>query len=308
MSDPETGDRRQKSKGGFRTQKDAQAHLDKVVPQVKDGTYSEPSRQPLSRFLLDEWLPAVGGTVRPLTRDRYGKVIKTYIAKRDIAGTPLCALNGGQMTALYSELEQEGLSVNTRRLVHSVLRHALNDAVRWGKLARNPAKAADPPAIPRGRAQSWSARELRAFLAHVVGDRLFALWRLAATTGMRRGELLGVSWRGLDLDGGRLRVEQQLIPTAGGAAFGPPKSRRSERTIALDAETVQTLRHHRETQRAERDLAGPAYEDHGLVFCDELGRPIHPQRLTRGSACTARLRASARAACTSSGTRRQRSR
>jgi integrase len=98
---------------------------------------------------------------------------------------------------------------------------------------------------------------------------------------MRRGEVAGLTWRHLDLDAARLRVEQQLVPTnRGGAAFGPPKSRRSERTIALDAATVAPLHHRRETQQLERDLAGTAYADQDLVFCDELGGPINPQRLT----------------------------
>jgi integrase len=177
-------------------------------------------------------------------------------------------------------MERDGLSVATRRLTHAVLRRALGDAVRWGKLARNPATAADPPAVPRSKAQARSSRELRAFLAHVEGDRLFALWRLAATTGMRRGELLGLTWRHLDLEDARLRVEQQLLPTTGGVTFGPPKSRRSERTIALDSATVDALRHHRETQQLERDLAGPVYDDHDLVFPNELGQPTQPYVLS----------------------------
>jgi integrase len=163
---------------------------------------------------------------------------------------------------------------------HAVLRRALDDAVRWGKLPRSPAAAADPPVASRSGAQAWSDRELRTFLAHVRDDRLYALWRLAATTGARRGELLAVTWQTLDLDVGRLRIDQQLIPTLGGATFGPPKSRRSERTIALDPGTVDSLRRHRETQKLERDLAGPAYGDRDLVFANELGAPIHPQVLT----------------------------
>jgi integrase len=97
---------------------------------------------------------------------------------------------------------------------------------------------------------------------------------------MRRGELAAVTWQTLDLDGARLRVEQQLVPTRGGATFGPPKSERSLRTIALDEQTVEMLREHRATQLLERDFAGPAYRDLDLVFCDALGHPIHPQRLT----------------------------
>lgn len=125
------------------------------------------------------------------------------------------------------------------------------------------------------------ATELARFLDHVADDRLYGLWRLAATTGARRGELAGLTWRALDLDGARLSVEQQLIPANGGVSFGSPKSARSRRTIALDAETVEALRRHREAQLLERDLAGPAYDDRDLVFCDELGGPIHPSRLTK---------------------------
>lgn len=74
-ADIETGRRRQKSQGGFRTQKDAQRHLATVVSQVGDGTYLEPSKQPLGRFLRDEWLPGVGGTLRPLSRHRYERIV-----------------------------------------------------------------------------------------------------------------------------------------------------------------------------------------------------------------------------------------
>jgi integrase len=97
---------------------------------------------------------------------------------------------------------------------------------------------------------------------------------------MRRGELAGLTWRCLDLDGARLEVSQQLVPTRGGVSFGPPKSARSRRTIALDPATVDALRDHRETQLLERALAGAVYADRDLVFADELGDAIHPQRLS----------------------------
>jgi integrase len=277
--DAKTGKRRQGSRGGFRTQKEAQRHLASVIVAVGDGNYVEPSKQPLGRYMLDEWLPGISGTLRPLTIHRYQRIADLYVASREIGGIPLRSLTGGHLNALYRELESEGLSIATRRLVHAVIRRALNDAVRWGKLVRNPTRAADPPSLPRSRAESWSARELRTFLELVQGDRLWALWRLAATTGMRRGELLGLAWQCIDLESGSLRVERQLVPTKGGCTFGPPKSRRSERTIALDTGTVEALRRHRDVQILERDLAGPAYEDGDLVFCDEIGRPIYPTRL-----------------------------
>ena len=152
--------------------------------------------------------------------------------------------------------------------------------MRWGRLVRNPVDAANPPRAERSRAQAWTAKELGRFLEHVRGDRLFPLWRLAATTGMRRGELLGLTWRCLDLDGARLFRGAAIAPDCGGCTFGPPKSARSRRTIALDTETVAALSEHREAQLLERDFAGAAYVDADLVFCDELGGSIHPKRLT----------------------------
>jgi integrase len=206
-------------------------------------------------------------------------VVRLRIVPR-IGHVRLQRLSAGHLNALYTELEREGLSASSKRLTHAVLHRALGDAVRLGRLVRNPAELADPPARGRSRAQAWTASELGRFLEHVADDRLYALWRTAATTGMRRGELAGLTWRTLDLDGARLSVEQQLVPTRGGVSFGPPKSARSRRTIALDSETVEALRNHRDAQLLERDFAGNAYTDRDLVFADELGGPIHPQRLT----------------------------
>jgi integrase len=233
----------------------------------------------LGEYLTGEWLPAVEGTLRPLSVTRYRSVIRLYIHPH-IGSTRLQAISGGHINGLYADVERAGLSVATRRLAHAVLHRALRDAVRWGRLARNPAEMADPPSRGRSRAQAWTAAELRRFLDHVAGDRWFALWRLVATTGMRRGELAGLTWRALDLDGGRLSVEQQLVPTRGGATLGPPKSNRSRRTVALDAATVAPLRDHLAVQLVERTLAGDAYVDRDLVFADALGGAVHPQRLT----------------------------
>jgi integrase len=275
----ENGRRRQRWRSGFATRREAQAFLTDVLSRLGDGSYARPSKTTLAEFLNGEWLPAIEGTVRPLTYAQHASTVRARIVPR-LGHVRLQTLTGGHLNALYGELEQAGLSVATRRQVHAALHKALRDAVRWGRLVRNPADMANPPRAERSRAQAWTAKELGRFLEHVRHDRLFPLWRLAATTGMRRGELLGLTWRCLDLEGARLSVEQQLVPTAGGCAFGPPKSPRSRRTIALDEETVRVLRKHREAQVLERDFAGDAYVDHDLVFADELGGAIRPPRLT----------------------------
>jgi integrase len=276
----ETG-RRQRRKGGFATRREAQAFLNDVMARLGDGSYTAPSRLTVAAY-LDEWQRATASTVRPSTVEKRRAMVGSRIVP-GIGQTRLQALSGARLNAFYAELAADGLSAGTIRNYHTLLSRACRDAVRWGYLPRNPVELADPPRMPRSRATAWTANELSRFLAHVrdADPRRFPLWRLAGTTGMRRGELLGLTWRALDLERSRLSVEQQLIPTRGGASFGPPKSARSRRTIALDSETVDVLRRHREAQLLERDLAAGAYEDHDLVFCDEIGQPIHPQTLSR---------------------------
>lgn len=277
--DPQAGKRQQKSKGGFRTQKEAQKHLNGVLPAVADGTYSEPSKVVLIRYLQDEWLPAIKDAVRINTFQRYRSAVKRYVADHEIAGRPLATLRPAQFTALYRELTERGLSPATVRVLHTCLQRAFSDAVRWEMVGRSPVTGATVPALNRSNVQAWTDGELRRFIAATAGDRLAPLWRVAATTGMRRGELLGLTWRCVDVDAGNLRVEQQLLEVEGGLTFGPPKSKRSERTISLDPGTVDALRRHRDAQVLERDLAGSAYADADVVFCNELGHPIRPGNL-----------------------------
>ena len=275
----ENGKRIRKWHSGFERRKDAERARTEILAQLDSASYVTPAKLTVERFLVGEWLPTVERTLRPLSYTQYEQAVRLRIVPR-IGHVRLQGLSAGHLNALYTELEREGLSTSTRRLTHAVVHRALRDGVRWGRLVRNPAELADPPTRSRSRAQAWTSSEVGRFLDRVRDDRYFALWRLAATTGMRRGELAGLTWRCVDLEGARVSVEQQLVPTRGGATLGPPKSARSRRTIALDAETVDALRRHLDTQLLERDVAGAVYEDRDLVFCDELGGSIHPQRLT----------------------------
>jgi len=173
------------------------------------------------------------------------------------------------------------LDPRTVNYVHTILHRAFKDAVRWGRLPRNPCDAADPP---RGGPKSdgfqvWDARTLRSFLetSGASGDRLHALWVLLATTGMRRGEALGVRWSDVDLDAGRLSVVQTIISVRGKVMIGEPKTARGRRPIALDPSTVAVLRAHRKRMLEERMLAGADFIDVGLVFHRPDGRCLRPE-------------------------------
>jgi integrase len=158
-----------------------------------------------------------------------------------------------------------------------VAHKALADALRWGQVARNVADLADPPAIGRRELKVWSPGQLRQFLASVREDRLYAVWLLLATTGMRRGEALGLRWSDVDLGVGRASIVQSLVLVGYEPRFSEPKTSKGRRSISLDASTVAALRRYRAQQAEERLSWGPAYRNSDLVFTREDGSLIHPE-------------------------------
>ena len=165
------------------------------------------------------------------------------------------------------------------RNLHVILRKALHDAVRWSLVPRNAAEMADPPRIRSGASSitTWTIEEARAFLHHVRNDDLIAVWTLALTTGMRRGEILGLRWEDLDLDRADLAVRQSLVSIAYDVRVSSPKTARSRRSLALDPITVDALRRHQARSsvsiRSTSELGGD------LVFTSIDGKWIHPDRL-----------------------------
>lgn len=180
--------------------------------------------------------------------------------------------------------DSRALDPSTVKAVHVVLHKAFGAAVKWERLARNPADHADPPrvAVEADDIQTWSASQLRAFLASTAaaGDRNYALWVLLATTGMRRGEALGLRWQDVDLDAGRLRVVQTVLSINGKIAVSEPKTARGRRPLALDPSTVAVLRKHRRRMLEERMLVGPDHSDEGLVFHRPDGSALRPETVS----------------------------
>jgi len=178
----------------------------------------------------------------------------------------------------------EGLDRRTVNYIHTILHRAFKDAVRWGRLSRNPTDAADPPRAGQksDSVQTWDATTLRTFLSQSrdAGDRLHALWVLLATTGMRRGEAIGIRWKDVDLDKGRLSVVQTITQTRSKVTIGEPKTSRGRRSISLDGATVGVLRDHRKAMLEERLLVGPDFADEGLVFHLPDGACLRPDAVS----------------------------
>ena len=285
----ETEERRRAVKAGFRTRKEAQAAMAKVMVAVEQQIYVAPARVTVREYLTKEWLPAVKATIRPSTYNSYVQHVDCHIVPY-IGSIKLTKLTGAQANALYARLAETGtdgrraLSPQTIHHVHACLHKACRDAVRWGQLSRNPLDAADPPRARGDGAKemkTWTKEELRAFLEAIADERLHALWHTIAMTGMRRGEALGLRWGDVDFEAGRLAIRRALIPVGRDVVVSEPKTARGRRVIAIDPDTVEVLKAQAARQLDEQKLWGEGWTDSGYVFTAEDGQYLHPERVSR---------------------------
>jgi len=286
----ETSERRQRCQAGFATRKVAQAALTTVLSSLESGVYAERKEITLDEFLREEWLPVIKSTIRSTTFSSYSTHVKKHILPT-LGRVKLKKLTPLMINSLYARLLKEGkvcgsggLSASSVRRVHATLHRALNDAVRWDRLLRNPCAAADPPRLGADRdekIQAWTNLELRKFLAVVRNDRLYPLWLTLSMTGLRRGEALALRWADLDLERARLSVRRSLVPINGTVEVHEPKTSRGRRLVALDPFTVSVLRAWSRRQKEEHLEWGPAWTDSGLIFTRTDGKLIHPERVSK---------------------------
>jgi integrase len=168
------------------------------------------------------------------------------------------------------------------RYIHTIVHKALADAVDDGLLESNPAERAKPPRPGRsGRRELrfWEPAQLARFLEQARGTPLEALWYLAAFTGMRRGEVLGLRWRDVDFEHRRLSVRRSVVCVANRLIETTPKTHQA-RVIDLDQHTVQVLADHRMTQSRRHAERGAALDGDARVFTTPAGDPLHPEVIT----------------------------
>src|SRR5215212_10030441 len=233
---------------------------------------------------LDRWLAdSVKGTVRTSTYERHEEIVRLHI-KPSLGRVGLKKLTPAHVRGLYNEKLDSGLAPATVRKIHSTLHKALSQAVSDGIVPRNAAHMKAPRPTPE-EMRPLSEGEARAFLdaATQSGERFAALYVLAITTGLRRGELLGLRWDDVDLERGTLRVGRALVREGGRHTLGETKSRRGRRQVNLTARTVSALKAHRKRQLQERIKLTGLYEDRGLIFATSVGTPVNPENLVKRS-------------------------
>jgi integrase len=171
------------------------------------------------------------------------------------------------------------LSARTVRYVHAVLNSALKQAVKWRKLARNPAQFVDLPRQTRKEMKSLTRAETIAFLKACSADRYGLVFPSALGTGMRPSEYLALQWKDVDLEAGRVQVRRALVRLNGAWCFAETKTSRSRRTIPLPASIVRQLARHKVEQDTERLKAGAVYASLDLIFATRTGLPISAHNL-----------------------------
>jgi integrase len=210
---------------------------------------------------------------------------------RNISSTKRCMLTSLKMVAHFSKgcahpamQPPIPLAPATVRKIHSTLHKALSQAVADGLIPRNAADVKAPRPAP-DEMHPLSEPEARTFLetARETGDRFEALYVLAITTGLRRGELLGLRWADADLARGTLRVGRALVREGGRHVVGETKTKRGRRQVNLTPRTVAALKTHRKRQLEQRVRLAGLYEDHGLIFSSEKGSPLNPENLVKRS-------------------------
>jgi integrase len=285
------GTRKQKMVRGFTTKKAALASLREALAASESTGFTEPSKQPVGEY-LSGWLGSL--RLAPSTVASYKKNVRLHIAP-GIGSVPLSGLTPVLLDQLYRKLEAggradhrqgEGLSPRTVRYIHTIISAAMKAAVDAGLLTSNPASRAHPPTAKQARSPEmhpWSEEQLAAFLGWSrEHSELHAIWHVLAYTGMRRGELLGLRWRDVDLKTGMITVRRSagIVRNAGEGAEvieGSTKTAKP-RLIDIDADTVALLE---SWKRHRRSLSLVLARDDQLVFGDIQGHHRQPEHLSR---------------------------
>ena len=195
---------------------------------------------------------------------------------------PLQSLRGHHIQELETSLLDKGLSTTTVLHTHRVLKQALEHAVLWEKLIRNPARGVKAPRLQRIQMQMWDAATINQFRKAAIGNRYQNFFELALLTGMRRSEISGLKWDAINIDKGLLSVIRTLQSMPGqGLVEGVPKTEKSRRVIALSGDTIELLKKIRTSQFEFKLKAGPLWQNLDFVFTDRDGTPMSPDGATQ---------------------------
>jgi integrase len=260
------GKRRQKSIYG-KTRREVQQKLADLKRQAAQGVNLAVPKQTVAQF-LDHWLAyTVQPNLAAKTYQSYEGMVRIHLTPI-IGHLVLTDLAPQHIDGLIQQLRTHDLAKRTVQYAVAVLSRALNRAVKYGVIARNPVDAIDMPGIDKRPPTILDEAQAAQFLATLAGHRLEALYRVALSLGLRKGELIALAWRDVNLEKGTLTVQRS-------------KTKAGMRTLTLPDMLVEVLRDHWAFQQQERLVQGTAWKEHGLVFPSDVGTPLLEGNLHR---------------------------
>jgi integrase len=283
---PQTGERKRKWHSFKGTKREAQVQCARLISDREQRGYIEPTRETLAGF-LDRWLDHMRGQVSPRTLERYAGLCRKNIVP--LLGTVvLTKLQPPNISQAYSKAlasgrrdRTGGLSPRTVHHMHRVLREALQQALRWQLIQRNPADAVKPPKVERKQMSVIDTDATVDVLEEARGTGLFMTILLGVLCGLRRGEITALRWLRVDLDHAQLSVVCSTEQTdKGGVREKETKSGKS-RTVALSPLVVEELRRHRAKQAEGLLQLGIRLTDDHHVVAREDGQPLQPRSLSQ---------------------------
>jgi integrase len=273
------GKRRRRSITVHGTKSEAQKELTRRQHELDSGLAIEPPEKQTVGTFLAQWLrDSAAARVAPKTLEEYQTCVTRHLTPA-LGKTPLARLRPEQIQALYAAKLQT-LSSSRVRHIHAVLHRALEQAVRWGYVARNVADAVEPPVPGKPRVETYDAEQVAELLSRAQGSAVYLGAALAIHTGMRLGEILALRWEDVDLDTGSLRVRRSFSQTGTKITVKTPKNGRG-RVVAVGQEVLEILRRHKGEQAARRLRLAEVWEDHGLIYPNEDGTPRKPDTFSK---------------------------
>jgi integrase len=276
---PITGKRVEISRSVKGTRRDAEHALTALLREIDTGNAFDPGRITMSD-LVSRYLDHTKTRVRPRTLLRYSQLLNQHVLPQ-IGAVKLAKLRPAHVQALVDNMVAHGLASRTVLHGYRVLSAVLRQALRWQLIGTNPAAAIRPPRPERPQLTIPDPEMVKRIIRAVEGTSLHAPILVAASSGLRRGELLGLTWASVNLDSGLVRVIRTAQTTDSETKFMDCKTDRSRRTVALPPFAIEVLRKHRREQAERRLLLGPGWVDLDLVFDRGDGHFIEPDLFTQ---------------------------
>lgn len=284
--DPKTGKKKRKWHSFKGTKRQADSECARLIAELEAGNYVEPTKQTVAQF-LDEWLKFIGPSVAPKTLERYAEICRKTIAPQ-IGVVILSKLKTDRIDTAFTAMLTDGrrgapggLAPRTVHHARRVLIKALGQAVTWERLSKNPARATTPPKVERKKMLAYDASQTAELLDAMRPTRMFVPVLLAVMCGLRRGEILALRWRNVELGDNRRQISivESAEQTKEGVRYKEPKSGRA-RTVSLSKTVLAELKAHRTRQAEEQLRLGLRPDGDSFVVAQVDGSPLQPRSLT----------------------------